>query len=350
MPWKIFDGTCGLDQERELRLAEHVDEARRDDLARRIDAPLRRGLVEPTDGGDAPGADADVRRVPRRAGAVDHPPMLDDDVVPVGPSRPGRARAPRHIGGAPRSSSTQQRARPHAARAARFVRSSRPLPAGPKARLHDLTVAAHPTGRELRPKSVSQFLHSSKNRSTLKDLRLHLERVSSLTGMVAARRWIHGYASAFDCLAHYFIRTRRHSGEAVFRHASSSERISFNLLRQKDGSRVKQQYVAVADGKLVERSEMVKGYEFAKDQYVMFSRGTEGARGHDDACDRHRAVRAAGIGRPRLLRRHLLSRAGQGRREALHPARDRIAKGQSSAPWALGVAGQGAHRRHPADR
>jgi DNA end-binding protein Ku len=51
----------------------------------------------------------------------------------------------------------------------------------------------------------------------------------------------------------------------------SSERISFNLLRAKDGSRVKQQYVAVADGKPVERAEMVKGYEFAKDQYVMFS-------------------------------------------------------------------------------
>jgi len=51
----------------------------------------------------------------------------------------------------------------------------------------------------------------------------------------------------------------------------SSERISFNLLRQKDGSRVKQQYIAVADGKPVERSEMVKGYEVAKDQYVMFS-------------------------------------------------------------------------------
>ena len=51
----------------------------------------------------------------------------------------------------------------------------------------------------------------------------------------------------------------------------SSEKISFNLLRQKDGSRVKQQYIAVADGKPVERSEMVKGYEFAKDQYVMFT-------------------------------------------------------------------------------
>ena len=51
----------------------------------------------------------------------------------------------------------------------------------------------------------------------------------------------------------------------------SAERLSFNLLRQKDGSRVKQQYVAVNDGTLVERAEMVKGYEFAKDQYVMFS-------------------------------------------------------------------------------
>jgi DNA end-binding protein Ku len=51
----------------------------------------------------------------------------------------------------------------------------------------------------------------------------------------------------------------------------SAGKISFNLLRQKDGSRVKQQYVAVNDGKLVERSEMVKGYEFAKDQYVMFT-------------------------------------------------------------------------------
>lgn len=51
----------------------------------------------------------------------------------------------------------------------------------------------------------------------------------------------------------------------------TGERISFNLLRKKDGSRVKQQYVAVKDGKLVDRSEMTKGYEFAKDQYVMFA-------------------------------------------------------------------------------
>jgi DNA end-binding protein Ku len=51
----------------------------------------------------------------------------------------------------------------------------------------------------------------------------------------------------------------------------ASERISFNLMRQTERSRVKQQYVAVNDGRLVERSDMVKGYEFAKGQYVMFS-------------------------------------------------------------------------------
>jgi len=51
----------------------------------------------------------------------------------------------------------------------------------------------------------------------------------------------------------------------------SGERIAFNLLRKKDGSRLKQQYVAVNDGKPVDRSEMTKGYEFAKDQYVLFT-------------------------------------------------------------------------------
>jgi DNA end-binding protein Ku len=57
----------------------------------------------------------------------------------------------------------------------------------------------------------------------------------------------------------------------VYSSTISSERISFNLLRRADGSRVKQQYVAVNDGKIVERAEMVKGYEFAKDQFVRFS-------------------------------------------------------------------------------
>ena len=45
--------------------------------------------------------------------------------------------------------------------------------------------------------------------------------------------------------------------------------MSFNLLHG-CGSRVKQQYVCIAENKPVERSELVKGYEFEKDRYVTF--------------------------------------------------------------------------------
>jgi len=51
----------------------------------------------------------------------------------------------------------------------------------------------------------------------------------------------------------------------------SSERLRFNLLHAKDGSRLKQQYVCVEEQRVVARDEIVKGYEFAKDQYVMFT-------------------------------------------------------------------------------
>jgi len=50
-----------------------------------------------------------------------------------------------------------------------------------------------------------------------------------------------------------------------------SASISFNLLHAKCGSRLKQQYVCAKDGERVEREDMVKGYEFAKDQYVTFT-------------------------------------------------------------------------------
>lgn len=51
----------------------------------------------------------------------------------------------------------------------------------------------------------------------------------------------------------------------------SSGSISFNLLHKDCGSRLKQQYICVKDGSVVERDAMVKGYEFAKDQYVQFA-------------------------------------------------------------------------------
>ena len=46
--------------------------------------------------------------------------------------------------------------------------------------------------------------------------------------------------------------------------------VKFNMLA-KDGSRLKQQYVSEKDQAVVPRAEMVKGYEFEKDRFVLFS-------------------------------------------------------------------------------
>jgi DNA end-binding protein Ku len=51
----------------------------------------------------------------------------------------------------------------------------------------------------------------------------------------------------------------------------ASAGVSFNLLHDKCGSRLKQQYICPRDNELVGRDQMVKGYEFAKDQYVTFT-------------------------------------------------------------------------------
>jgi DNA end-binding protein Ku len=49
----------------------------------------------------------------------------------------------------------------------------------------------------------------------------------------------------------------------------SSASVRFNML-DKDGARLKQQYVSEKDQHIVERAEMVKGYEFEKDRFVIF--------------------------------------------------------------------------------
>ena len=51
--------------------------------------------------------------------------------------------------------------------------------------------------------------------------------------------------------------------------AESSTTIRFNQL-DSHGARLKQQYISSKTGEIVPRNEMVKGYEFAKNQYVTF--------------------------------------------------------------------------------
>jgi len=51
----------------------------------------------------------------------------------------------------------------------------------------------------------------------------------------------------------------------------ASRTISFNMLHKACGSRLKQQYLCIKDEVPVAREDVVKGYEFSKDQYVIFT-------------------------------------------------------------------------------
>ena len=51
----------------------------------------------------------------------------------------------------------------------------------------------------------------------------------------------------------------------------SASGIQLNMLHRKCGTRLKQQYICPTDNEVVGREDMVKGYEYAKGQYVLFT-------------------------------------------------------------------------------
>jgi len=57
----------------------------------------------------------------------------------------------------------------------------------------------------------------------------------------------------------------------LFSAAESSEKIAFNMLHKECGSRVQQQLFCPTDERTIDRTEVVKGYEFSRGQYVLFS-------------------------------------------------------------------------------
>src|SRR5512143_153999 len=57
----------------------------------------------------------------------------------------------------------------------------------------------------------------------------------------------------------------------LYSSSESKASVSFNMLHKKCGSRLKQQYTCPKDNEVVTRDDTVKGYEFAKDQYVVLS-------------------------------------------------------------------------------
>jgi DNA end-binding protein Ku len=56
---------------------------------------------------------------------------------------------------------------------------------------------------------------------------------------------------------------------ALYNATSASERVSFNTLNRKTGNRLKQQMIDSGTEEPVDPSDRVKGYQFAKGQYVM---------------------------------------------------------------------------------
>ena len=53
--------------------------------------------------------------------------------------------------------------------------------------------------------------------------------------------------------------------------ATSPKSVSFNMLHKTCGSRLKQQLVCATEGVVVERTDTVRGFEYARDQYVKFN-------------------------------------------------------------------------------
>ena len=56
----------------------------------------------------------------------------------------------------------------------------------------------------------------------------------------------------------------------LYSSAENAHKVRFNFLSP-EGTRVKQQYVDANTGELIERRDLVKGYQFAKDRYVTFT-------------------------------------------------------------------------------
>ena len=69
-----------INEQRKLRLPQHVDESRRNDPAARVNHPTRGHTVEVADRNDPFAANPYIRCVPWTSAAVENVPVLDDDV------------------------------------------------------------------------------------------------------------------------------------------------------------------------------------------------------------------------------------------------------------------------------
>jgi len=88
--------------------------------------------------------------------------------------------------------------------------------------------------------------------------------------------------------------------------AASAQAVNFNLLHAKDLSRIQQKIYCPVDDAIIDRSELVRGFQVEKGKYVTFSDAElANSRGR---ADRDQRLRAHRDGRPGPFRRRLSGR------------------------------------------
>ena len=96
MPWKILEGRCGFDQNGQFRLPEHVDEARRDHHAVRVDGARAGAAARSPIAAILPPRMPMSAGVPRRARSVDDVPVPDHHVIGLGGGGRGEEKQRKH--------------------------------------------------------------------------------------------------------------------------------------------------------------------------------------------------------------------------------------------------------------
>src|SRR6266478_5639772 len=111
--------------------------------------------------------------------------------------------------------------------------------------------------------------------------------------------------------------------------ATHSEQLSFNMLHAPCGTRIKQQLYCPHHDKVVERSEIVKGYQFEKDRYVTFTdeelKALEAEANR--AIDIHEFVPLAGVDPIYFEDAHYLG-PDKGAEKAYHPLAQSVRGGK----------------------
>jgi DNA end-binding protein Ku len=85
--------------------------------------------------------------------------------------------------------------------------------------------------------------------------------------------------------------------------------IRFNLINPETGNRIRMVTQDAETGKELQRRDLVKGYEFGKNRYLLLSDADFDSVKVESSCHDDREVRRFRLNRPRLLRCRLFSGA-----------------------------------------